>query len=662
LYYLLFAILVIWVFLTNNLKNNSIYNLNDKEFVLKITNMKIKDNKVTLYLDGMEKLVGTYYLKEGEECIFRYGELIRVKGALRIPSNNTIPHTFNYKKYLEHQGIYYTLKINSFSKVREDRGLYRIKNWLVKRVDSIDQTGYMKAFILGDKSLIDDEDYSNYQHIGVTHLFAISGMHIGLLSEILIFLLKKLKTGLKYIIIDILLIVYGFIVCFPASILRCITFYVLNSINKVFKLELESKQVLLLTIFILVFLNYRIIYDVGFWFSVCTVGGIILCNSFINDSNKLYSSFKLSLIAFLFSLPISLYSFYEINVLSIFYNLFFIPFISLIVYPLSLFTFLFPFLKGLFSLSISLLNFISSNLVNLKFFNIYMSFDLVEVLLFYLFLYIVFVKQHYKFFCLLFLIIFFDKLVPYLDSSSYIYFLDVNQGDSTLIIDSHRKNVSLIDTGGFVDMDISGRYIPLLKYLGIKKIDNLILTHGDFDHMGEADKIINSFKVNKVIFNCGPYNDLERNLIKQLDLKKINYNACVSRLDNFSFLHTKEFDNENDNSNVVFIKFGEYKFLFMGDASITTEKELIRSYNLANIDILKVGHHGSRTSSGKEFLTVINPKHSIISVGKYNKYGHPNKEVLYNLNDSKIYRTDKDGSIMFEINNNNELNIDTFRP
>ena len=101
--------------------------------------------------------------------------------------------------------------------------------------------------------------------------------------------------------------------------------------------------------------------------------------------------------------------------------------------------------------------------------------------------------------------------------------------------------------------------------------------------------------------------------------------------------------------------------MFMGDASITTEKEIMNKYNLSNIDVLKVGHHGSKTSSSKDFIDEVNPKYSIISVGKNNRYGHPNKEVLDNFQSSKIYRTDIDESIMFKIKNN-KLKIETCSP
>jgi len=183
--------------------------------------------------------------------------------------------------------------------------------------------------------------------------------------------------------------------------------------------------------------------------------------------------------------------------------------------------------------------------------------------------------------------------------------------------------------------------------------------------MGEAINLVNNFKVDKVIFNCGEFNELEKELIQVLDKNKIPYYSCIKELnvdDNkLYFLQTKEYDNENDNSNVIYTELNGYKFMFMGDASTTTEKEILSKYNLPNIDVLKVGHHWSKTSSGKEFINEIKPKYSIISVGKNNRYGHPNDGVLENLKDSKIYRTDQDGSIMFKVEKN-RMNIEASPP
>ena len=183
--------------------------------------------------------------------------------------------------------------------------------------------------------------------------------------------------------------------------------------------------------------------------------------------------------------------------------------------------------------------------------------------------------------------------------------------------------------------------------------------------MGEAINLVNNFKVEKVIFNCGEFNELENDLINLLDKKKIPYYSCIKELniDNnkLYFLNNKDYRNENNNSSVIYTELNNHKFLFMGDAGVEVEEDIIEKYNLKDIDVLKVGHHGSKTSSSKNFINDINPKHSLISVGKKNRYGHPNDKVLDNLENSKIYRTDEDGSIMFKIKNN-KLYIETCIP
>ena len=227
----------------------------------------------------------------------------------------------------------------------------------------------------------------------------------------------------------------------------------------------------------------------------------------------------------------------------------------------------------------------------------------------------------------------------------------------------------MIDTGGKTEFSkekwqirknsktlAENTIIPYLKSEGIAKLDYLVLTHGDYDHMGESISLVDNFKVNNVVLNCGTYNDLEKNLIKVLNKKKIKYYSCIKELNidkyKLQFLNTKMYDNENDNSNVIFTKLNNYKFLFMGDAGVEKEKDILKKYNLKNIDFLKVGHHGSNTSSSKHFINQIKPKYSLISVGKNNRYGHPKEEVLNNLEQSKIYRTDLNGSIEIKLNKN----------
>ncbi len=180
--------------------------------------------------------------------------------------------------------------------------------------------------------------------------------------------------------------------------------------------------------------------------------------------------------------------------------------------------------------------------------------------------------------------------------------------------------------------------------------------HGDYDHMGESESLVKNFKVKNVKFNCGEFNSLEKDLIKMLRKKGIEYYSCALKINinkyEFKFLNTKEYNNENDNSSVIYLSIDGYRFLFMGDAGVEKEKDILDKYNLKGIHFLKVGHHGSDTSSSKEFIDSIKPKYSLISVGKNNRYGHPKETVLNKLGDSKIYRTDLDGSIEIKLSKN----------
>ena len=682
-FYLLLFLLLASVIILNELFSNqrSIYDINDNEFELLIKDFNFDNNKLSFEFSGKEDLIGNYYFDNIEEVseyekIIKYGVKVRVKGKLKELTNNTIPNTFNYKKYLSNKGIYYSISIDSIEILDNEVSLlYSIKNYINNRINKIDETGYLKAFILGDKNGIDKNVYDRYQVVGITHLFALSGMHVGLLSAILFKMLYKLSSVKKYIIVDLFLLLYGYLVGMPASIRRCVTFFILNSMNKILGIKLSTLKILLLTIFIIVLFDNKIIFDTGFLYSVFTVSGIVFCNKFIKSDNWFLSNFKLSIVAFLFSLPITLFIFYEFNLLSILYNMFFIPFVSVIIYPLSLISFIFPFFYPIFLFFLNILEDLCAVLVNVDVFIFNLSFNVFQVFIFYAFLFSMFYFNKYYLSFFLVLIFILDYLFPYFDSSYYVCYFDVGQGDSSLIVMPYRKNVILIDTGGvksYQNSDfeeekyyVSDNIITFLKSKGINKVDNMILSHGDYDHMGDAIYLVEYFDIGNVIFNCGGFNELEHELIKVLDNEKIPYYSCFKELkidDNkLYFLNNKDYGNENDNSSVIYTKLNNHKFLFMGDAGVEVEEDLIEKYNLQDIDVLKVGHHGSRTSSSKNSISEIDPKDSIISVGKYNRYGHPNDSVLENLEDSKIYRTDRDGSIIFKIKNN-KLKIETCSP
>ncbi|HIS18440.1 MAG TPA: ComEC/Rec2 family competence protein, partial [Candidatus Coprovivens excrementavium] len=294
------------------------WNGTEEKFILSIKDINDKGDRFSITFTGDEELVGTYYLNDIEEKeylsdILKIGTEVLVKGTLTKPLNNTIPNNFNYKSYLNNKDIYYQLKIESIEVIKDSSNVIDIiKNWILKRIDKIDNTGYMRAFVLGDNSLIDDKIYEIYQEIGVTHLFALSGSQVVLLSLVILRFLKIFKTKIRYIIAISFIIVYGFIVGYPASIKRAIVFFIIASINKLEVINLSNIKILFLTVVVLILSNYKIIYDIAFLYSVLTVFGIFLAKEFIDDKNKFKSSFKLSIVAFLFSLPITLYNFYEL--------------------------------------------------------------------------------------------------------------------------------------------------------------------------------------------------------------------------------------------------------------------------------------------------------------------------------------------------------------
>ena len=360
---------------------------------------------------------------------------------------------------------------------------------------------------------------------------------------------------------------------------------------------------------------------------------------------------------------------YEINIIGFINNLFFIPYVSSIVFPLSLLTIIFTKLSSLLSIFLRLME--SVSLLSSKILNITLFFpkiEFIELLLYYVFLILIIKKKRIiKIFFIILIIFLYSK--PIINNNTSIYFLDVNQGDSTLIVTNKNKSI-LIDSGGKMNYDVEewkirnkefnlmkDSLIPFYKSIGLKRINYSFFSHGDYDHIGYSKELISNFKIDNIYINNDNVNYYEK------EINGIKFNNKYLKIDNVEIYSLNDilYDNENDNSLVLLIIIDGYKLLFMGDASSKVENDLVEKYNLKNIDILKVGHHGSNTSSGINFIKTINPKYSIISVGKNNKYGHPNKEVLNNLENSIIYRTDEDGSIMFKIKNN-ELKIETCSP
>lgn len=645
-------ILIITIIYTKYYPFKSVFNTNDTEFIGIVEDYIIKDNQIKISLKSKERIIVTYKYTGKVFNNLSYGDKIKVTGVLKEPSTNNIFNNFNYKKYLYNKKIYYIIEASKIDKIQNNNNhIYTIKNLLYTRINSLKSSNYIKALLFGDNKL-DKEIKTSYQINGISHLFSVSGFHINFITSIIYFYLDRVTYNkkIKYITVDIFLVLY-LLLCNTTSLLRCTVMNILLSINHLLKINIKKIDIVLLTLILCIIINPFIIYDIGFIYSYTISFFLILYKNKYKTNNKLLKIIYISLISFLVSLPINIYTSYEINFLSIILNIIIVPIVSLILLPLSLLTLIFPILDNILYLITSILEKISLYTSNINIFKQVLSKPSIILIIIY-YLVIILILSKNKHYYLILILLIFHKTIPLYNGNLEVVMFDVGEADSMLISTPSKKVNILIDTGRGIDIN---NIIIYLKSIGISKLNYLIITHGDEDHIGGALYLIDNFKVDNVILNKGDYTELEVELITHLKNKNIKYTNNINKillLGSYMYLlNTKKFSNENDNSIVTYFEYQKYKFLFMGDSSSKTEEYLINNYNLTNISFLKVGHHGSNTSSSPLFINKINPKVSLISVGRNNFYHHPNKEVLTNLSNSVIYRTDINKSIKIKINN-----------
>lgn len=241
------------------------------------------------------------------------------------------------------------------------------------------------------------------------------------------------------------------------------------------------------------------------------------------------------------------------------------------------------------------------------------------------------------------------------DDGLEVHFMDAGQADSVLLINSNKA--MLIDAG---DTDAENIIIPYIKNLGIEKLDVVIFTHPHKDHIGSGSKVIESFDIGKIYMSSKTTTTKTfEKLLDSIELKgvdliipnvgdKIEFGNC----DVTVLGPVKEYNEINDNSIVVKVDYDDTEFLFTGDMEENSEKDIIDTFVNLDVDVLKVAHHGSETSSSYVFLKEVSPKYAVISCGIDNDYNHPHEKILNRLNDvgAEIFRTDNMGTIVAKSN------------
>lgn len=631
------------------------YNGNEKKFVCVIENINILETKLSLDLECKEKVKGTYYFKDDTEKEnfakkYKIGSIIEINGSLNLIENLKAPNVFDYKIYAKAKGMFYHIKLESFKYLSENNYyVYKLKNIILGKIENYKSYSYLKYFFLKDKSSIDENTLYRYKSLGIMQVLSLSS------SFFMLYISKILKKNSVLKDVSVITILYAmFKVTESISFQKSLIYSIILIINRKLKLKISIYKLIIYMIISLLIINpYNVFLNSFYYCTIISSFVVILRKKIYQKKNFLSRSLYISFVTFLVAIPLNIYFQFELNILSPVYNAFLYPLFTYIIMPVSILSSFMPELDLVVFALLKLFESLSVMLLKIPTNFIFIKPSILIVFLYYLL--IVFALKNKKVFLIfiLFLILHnnFNRIFP----STYVLVLDVGQADS-ILIHHNNKNI-LIDTGGSINdsklYSANNFLIPLFKSLGISKINTIVLSHGDFDHIGEAKNLINNFKIENVVFNCGSYNELENNLIKILESKKIKYYSCISEIKinkyKLQLLNTRKYDNENDNSSVIYFNYNKHKFLFMGDAGIEKEKDILKKYNLYNIDFLKVGHHGSNTSSSKNFIESIKPRYSIISVGKNNRYGHPKESVLDILKDSKIYRTDLDGSIEIKL-------------
>lgn len=656
-----------------------------------------------------EKLLVSYKIDtEKEKALLEEAKVIgktcTLKGSLTLPSSQRNENGFNYRKNLENKSIYWLFSIEDLNLTnckKESDFLFLLKQlrekgtlWITKHFSET-SIPVAEALIFGERGMMDENLQTAYQRLGIIHLLAISGSHVVVLIGILYFVMIRfgLTKERASTILLLLLPVYAVLTGLSPSVIRAVlTSMLLLTKNKFrFLATFPMIDIVSLVFCICLFIQPRMLFNIGFILSFIVCFFLIISSALIKEYHtstaKMY--FFTTFISEFATIPVILYYFYEIPTLSLLANLIFIPFYTIIVLPyliiLYVLSFLFPQFLSFISFPLDFLLMLSDKMVLKLASYSFSTLVLGRPSFFFLCAYMVSLpfffylyenrpkksrKWLYGIPVLLVSLQFINNTYP---QTGEITFIDVGQGDSILINLPNNKGTYLIDTGGTVifpmeewkmrrePFEVGAKtVVPFLKSKGIYTIDKLILTHGDLDHIGGSTAIMEQLNIKEIMYpNVNGERSVEEERLFSIAKKNqipIRYTQAGQKWSagKDSFFVLAPIENEdltkNNGSIVIFAKIADITWLFTGDLEKEGEQALMNKYQyLKEIDVLKVGHHGSKSSSTSEFIERLKPKIAIISVGENNRYNHPSNEVLSTLNENKVkvFRTDKNGGISF---------------
>ncbi len=634
-----------------------------------------------------------------ELASYRPGQSCYASGVLKSPYSARNQYAFDYKRYLLEQRIHWTFeaKPTTFNCVEGNRLLWqRLTAFRAQLIEQLVDTlpegsrGIVVALTFGDRRYVDPDVLQAYSTLGIIHLLAISGLHVGIVSMSLFYLLIRfgMTRELAMMIMLIVLPIFALLTGAAPPVIRASSMLFVYYLLLLTRIKIHPFYG-----FSFIFFSYLVIdpyklFQLGFQLSFLVSFSLILLRKAIEVQSHSYFTrlCSVTLIAQLSGLPLILYHFYEWSPLSLVLNLLYIPFVSLFVLPLSfigvILHFLIPFQLNPFIVLLDLILVPIHDGVLVLGRNAFEWVIGQPPLLCIAAMYaaIIFMGMMWEnnkirlwaLFLPIIVVIAITIFLPYTRSGVVVTMLDVGQGDCIIIEFPYRKAVYVIDTGGHLDFGNeewmkkraqfnTGKDIvtPYLKAKGISTITGLILTHGDHDHIGGAAEILNEIDVKEVFYpNTAIEKDNEIELLTSVHHSSANLQFVIngdSINEHFYVLHptSEQQWSGNDSSIVLFAELDGISFLFTGDLEEDGERMLLQQYPNIKADVLKVGHHGSITSTSDELLEMVSPRIALISAGVNNRFGHPHPDIVAKLDELNIdiLRTDLHGSIEMKIVN-----------
>ena len=679
----------------------------------------LKNNQLNFYLSVDSIKSDEFYIKEkflllcrikesNTKLLTLYNELkpgnyLELNGFYYKGREKRNPGEFDYDAYLKSKGILGILSINDISSIAILNSesnfftnlIYQVRKQIdlqIKKFHSPETASLLRGLLLADRGEINYQVKQQFINSGVVHVLAVSGLHVGYIVLIFLFVFGRFNLFLRSIFTILGLLCFMFITGVPPSVFRATLMAIVIIIAFLSNRSTNVINSISIAALIILIINPGEIYNPGFQLSFSAVLSIAIIFphlekiiSWWNVNNKfiryLLVFLGVSLSAQIGTLPFTLLYFNQFSIIALFTNLIVIPAIGVIIATAIVtlaFSAFVPFVAIYFAAAndlitksiLSLIKFSGElSFSHIKIFNysvtdLILFYLLIGVLLYYLPRFSRVISKTVLFALVIMNIILlsgFDdtELMP-ADTLS-VFMLDVGQGDSFLIKFPNGKT-ALIDAGNVTAAFDNGERViaPLMEYLGIDKIDYGIVSHIDSDHYaGFVSLVLNGLVtgIYKPEIDSSLSKDVRfENFLRENKVPIYYFSERKMQIGNVALyiLYDKRVESiagesTNNRSGIIKLVYGENSFLFTGDAEKNIEKIYAGKYRkFLDSDVLKAGHHGSKTSSSEIFLDYVTPEYSLISAGFKNKFGHPAKEVIQRLrmHKSTIFRTDLQKAVL----------------